>query len=171
MDVNQETILDIISLLSDKGPNAECSNDLREFCILLITPPVPFHNSMVDQFKFASEVLLAQQQPANLDEFSLQKQQVAGILSGQNHQLAMTIFSEKKNLLDTLIGQLTGSTSEIAQTSARNIAQFWLDAAQDRKVCARLQTEGLPITLYNLIKEKDAKEAKRIVKDFEEPML
>ena len=83
----------------------------------------------------------------------------------------MTIFTEKKSMLDMLITQLAGSTSEVAKTSAKNIAQFWLDACQDRKVCARLQTEGLPITLYNLMKEKDPKETKRIVKDFDENLL
>ena len=53
----------------------------------------------------------------------------------------------------------------------KQIAQFWLDAAQDRKVCARLQAEDLPIMLYRLIKEKDAKESKRIIKDLDTDLL
>ena len=89
----------------------------------------------------------------------MQMQQVAGILSGQSHELAMMIFSQKKGMLETLTRQLTGSASEAAKGSAKSIAQFWLDACQDRKVCARLQAEDLPIALYNLMKEKDAKEA------------
>ena len=38
-------------------------------------------------------------------------------------------------------------------------------------MCARLQAEGLPISLYNLMKEKNVKESKRIIKDFEENLL
>jgi hypothetical protein len=171
MDVSKDTLLDIVSLLSDQGPSAECASVLREFVVLLIVPPVPFHNAKVDQFEFASQTLLGPPPQGSSDEMAVQMQQVAGILSGQSHELAMMIFSQKKGMLETLTRQLTGSASEAAKGSAKSIAQFWLDACQDRKVCARLQAEDLPIALYNLMKEKDAKEAKRIVKDFEEDLF
>jgi hypothetical protein len=51
------------------------------------------------------------------------------------------------------------------------VARHWLNAASDTKVCARLQTEGLPITLYNYIKEANPKESGRILKDFNPGLL
>lgn len=51
------------------------------------------------------------------------------------------------------------------------IANFWFNAAQDRKVCARLQEEGLPITLYTFMREQDGKEKGRILKNLDDDLL
>ena len=84
--------------------------------------------------------------------------------------MAINIYESKKDLLDKLQSELSGDTI-LQEIQCKQIAQFWLDAAQDRKVCARLQAEGLPIMLYRLIKEKDAKESKRIIKDLNTDLL
>lgn len=51
------------------------------------------------------------------------------------------------------------------------VANFWLNAASDKKVCARLQGEGLPVTLYTFIRETNPKEEGRILKDLPENLL
>lgn len=51
------------------------------------------------------------------------------------------------------------------------IAQFWLNAASDFKVCARLQADGLPVNLYNFIRESNPKEKGRILKSLDEGLL
>ena len=51
------------------------------------------------------------------------------------------------------------------------IAKFWLNSAQDTKVCARLQAENLPVALYNFIREHNPEEAGRILKALDEGLL
>ena len=51
------------------------------------------------------------------------------------------------------------------------VANYWLNASSDKKVCARLQEEGLPITLYTYIREQNPKEQGRILKDLDENLL
>jgi hypothetical protein len=51
------------------------------------------------------------------------------------------------------------------------IATFWFNSASDKKVCARLQEEGLPITLYTFMREENPKEQGRILKDLNENLL
>ena len=38
-------------------------------------------------------------------------------------------------------------------------------------MCARLQAEGLPVKLYNFIKEDSPREHNRILKDFDQSLL
>jgi hypothetical protein len=83
LNINKETLLDIISLLNDEDTYQESSKELREFCILLIVPPLPFINSAIDK-KFASETLLAPHSNDESAKFALQRQKIAGILSSQS---------------------------------------------------------------------------------------
>lgn len=63
-------------------------------------------------------------------------------------------------MLDSLVGQLKQQQDKEEETESALspqqmtiISDFWFNAAQDRKVCARLQEEGLPITLYTFMRE------------------
>ena len=69
LNVKPETCLDLISLLADIGPNSESSKELREFCVLLIVPPLPFVNKAIDE-KFASETLLVAQGDKEPSEYA-----------------------------------------------------------------------------------------------------
>ena len=51
------------------------------------------------------------------------------------------------------------------------IARFWYNATTDQKVCARLQAEGLPVTLYTFIREENPRDAGRILKNLDEDLL
>jgi len=65
----------------------------------------------------------------------------------------MVIF-DKRLLLDKLYEEQT----------ALNVASFWLNAASDLSVKAKLQEEELPIKLYKLIREEKPETVKRIIK-------
>jgi len=65
----------------------------------------------------------------------------------------MVIF-DKRLLLDKLYEEQT----------ALNVASFWLNAASDLSVKAKLQEEELPIKLYKLIREDKPETVKRIIK-------
>jgi len=55
---------------------------------------------------------------------------------------------------------------------AINWAKFWINICTNQKVKTRLQEEGYPLKLYQLIKETDPKEIRqRIIKDFKEEYL
>lgn len=79
---------------------------------------------------------------------------LAGVLACQNSKVAMLIF-EKRLFLDKLYEEQT----------ALNVARFWLNAANDIAVRAKLQAEDLPIKLYTLIREEKPEEVKRIIKN------
>ena len=51
------------------------------------------------------------------------------------------------------------------------VANYWLSASADKKVRARLQEEGLPITLYTYIREENPKQEGRILRDMDELLL
>lgn len=62
--------------------------------------------------------------------------------------------------------------NKIPYQAAINWAKFWLNTTADQKVKARLQTEGLPLKLYELLKENDPEDMKvRVIKPFNEEYL
>ena len=140
--------------------------------ILLMVPPAPFKNTKINQVNFAIDTLLTA--PAE-DESSDAKHGIACLLACQNHEIAMRIFETKKAQLDSLVDQLkkveTASTQPLSPERMAIVANFWLDAASDKKVCARLQEEGLPITLYTFIREENPKEQGRILKEMDDTLL
>jgi hypothetical protein len=86
----------------------------------------------------------------------------------------MKIFETKKDMLDSLVGQLKQKEPIPMSLSAEKmttIASFWFNSASDKKVCARLQEECLPITLYTFMRENNPKETGRILKDLNKTLL
>lgn len=108
------------------------------------------------------------------DELTDAKHEIACFLACQNHQIAMKIFETKKDMLDSLVGQLKQKEPIPMSLSAEKmttIASFWFNSASDKKVCARLQEECLPITLYTFMRENNPKETGRILKDLNKTLL
>jgi len=161
-----ESLLKVINLLVNKKEDTHAKNlgILEEFIVLLLVPPAPFKNSSVDQVDFARSVLLA---GAPSDELADAKQSLSCILACQNHTIAMKIFETKKEELD----RLTAGTNPLSNERLMIVSRFWLHAAADKKVCARLQAEGLPVTLYNFMKVEDPKQQKSILKNLDDDLL
>ena len=147
---------------------------MEELVLTLLVPPTPFTNKSVDQVSFAIETLLVS--PSS-DEESDAKHSIACLLACQNHEIAMKIFETKKDQLDSLVNQLkkeedrTAGAAVLSPERMTIVASFWLNASSDKKVCARLQAEGLPYTLYQFIREENPKDQGRILKDIEEGLL
>ena len=79
----------------------------------------------------------------------------------------MKIFDTKKDELS----HFKHSQVKISPEQLTAIAKFWLSASSDPKVCARLQSEGLPVALYNLIREDAPKKEGRILKRIDQDLL
>ena len=61
---------------------------------------------------------------------------------------------------------------DIPEQIAINWAKFWINTCSNLKVRARLQDEGYPLKLYQLIKETNPHEMKeRIIKEFKDEYL
>ena len=84
----------------------------------------------------------------------------------------MKIFDSQKGKLDAMVDQLKSHARQpLSDERMATITSFWLNASSDLKVCARLQEEGLPVTLYTFIREENPKDAGRILKNLDEDLL
>jgi len=77
----------------------------------------------------------------------------------------MKIFECQKGDLEGVVDQLKRHASQpLSDERMTMIAHFWSNAASDLKVRARLQEEGLPLSIYTFMREENPKDAGRILK-------
>jgi len=145
------------------------SEKLRKFLILLLCPPAPFENKSATVEDFADKLLLKEVQETQ--DRTFQKRVFVSVLACQNAKIAARLCDLFKSDLDDLLKTEEVVSSDRSRLSYSQTGSLWINLLNDLRIKKTLQTENLPLKIYNFIKEKDPEKSGQIIRNLSEDFL
>eukprot|EP00347_Sterkiella_histriomuscorum_P017580 403348792 len=158
--IKESCLIDIVNLLSTSTQEREQqSRVLIQLLVLILCPPQPFVNSLVDIYEFTLKHLLGDNQ--------LHQENLASILSATKTQIAQEILRRGNNLDKLLkLEQAEESSVEGGNSQLQQALKFWINVSQDKVVRNTLAEDKISLKLYeNLRQDHPEKNNKIIRKD------
>ena len=167
LQVKEGYLVDILSLLSNSTAERELQTKvLVQLIVLLLIPPQPFVNSLVDAHSFTLNHLLDNSSSAfalDSQDALTQRETLVSILSVSKAKIASDVY-ERGLILERILLPESLQEKEGASAKLNHALKFWLNVSQESKIKEKLANDKLPLKLYSNLRQKNPEQFNKIIR-------